>query len=471
MTMHRYCPLGTRRALRPRSTQGAFNRQPLGPWTPRVLMLGLFMSVSLALPGCGGGSATNPAASVVSTSRLDMELLVVDVTGAPIQGAVATFVSQGGEHTITTDAAGTASFRNQWPGEGTLSVAAAGFDSFGPVSLQGGTVSWQVTLYAIGAWAIGQPIVLGTRMIDRADDGSTLAFSVDIAVIDEHAEALETLTSAEFSVVIIDCGWGGPRDCASDAAGNATHNFAADGEAQAFELLYPSPRRPYLVEVLAERSTEIDWEKRIPMLKSFFAALGGNDTVSLSTVHSEGDGSAKRTVLGPFTSDGSTYFGAIDRLADPSGAPPPMLESLLEAIQRVALADGFGIPEVDRSVLVLSRAGMSVQEIGTATDLARQMGVHVSAIGSYNYGFPEIAVRTGGFAGEVDHDVRQFGPIFGAMDRLLAGVTPYYRMQFRIKGPPGTFVPGGNAKVNLNIRVPTPLPSNGLRATLDVAIP
>jgi hypothetical protein len=57
------------------------------------------------------------------------------------------------------------------------------------------------------------------------------------------------------------------------------------------------------------------------------------------------------------------------------------------------------------------------------------------------------------------------------MDRLLAGTTPYYRMQFRLTGPGGTFVPGGNAKVRLNIRVPTSLPSNGVMTTLDVAIP
>jgi hypothetical protein len=433
---------------------------------------------SLALSGCGGGGssgggAPNPVSTsgAVSTSRVDLEIRVVDVTGTPIPGAVATITSGGSATTLTTNAEGAARFRPLPADEARLSVTAAGFDPL-DVSVPAGTSqSLHVTLYAIGAWAIGQPIVLGTRMVERADDGSTLVFSFDMAVIGEHAEALETLTSDVFSVVTIDCGWGGPRDCASDSAGNATHNFEADGEAQAFELIYPSPRRPYLVEVLAERSNQIDWAKRIPMLKSFFAAVGGNDTVSLSTVHSVADGSAKRTEFGPFTNDGTTYFAAIDGLADPAGAPPPMLDSLLATIRRVASADGFGIPEVDRYVLVLSRAAMDVPEIDAATELARQNGVRISTIGSYDYGFPEIAVRSGGFASYAGvFDVRQLGPTFGAMDRLFAGVTPFYRMQFRIKGPPGTFVSGGNAKVNLNIRVPTPLPSTGLWTTVDVAI-
>jgi hypothetical protein len=67
-------------------------------------------------------------------------------------------------------------------------------------------------------------------------------------------------------------------------------------------------------------------------------------------------------------------------------------------------------------------------------------------------------------------DPRQLGPIFGAMDSLLAGTMPHYRLQFRINGMPGVFVAGGNAKVRLRVRVPTTLPSNGSIITFDVPI-
>jgi len=78
-------------------------------------------------------------------------------------------------------------------------------------------------------------------------------------------------------------------------------------------------------------------------------------------------------------------------------------------------------------------------------------------------------VRTGGFAVDVD-DPRQLGMVFGAMDRLLAGTMPYYRMQFLVVGSPGTFVSGGNAKIRLKVRVPTSIPSYGVPTGLDVAI-
>ena len=113
---------------------------------------------------------------------------------------------------------------------------------------------------------------------------------------------------------------------------------------------------------------------------------------------------------------------------------------------------------------------MTVSEIDEATSLARQLGVRISTVQSHNYGFPEMAVRTGGFVVEVE-DPRQLGMILGAMDALLAGTTPYYRMQFRIAGAAGTFVSGGNAKLWLTINVPTSLPHNGVYTSLDVAIP
>jgi hypothetical protein len=61
--------------------------------------------------------------------------------------------------------------------------------------------------------------------------------------------------------------------------------------------------------------------------------------------------------------------------------------------------------------------------------------------------------------------------IFGAIDRLLAGTMPFYRMEFELTGAPGTFVAGGNAKVRLHIDVPNSVSTRGLEAVADVAIP
>jgi hypothetical protein len=212
-----------------------------------------------------------------------------------------------------------------------------------------------------------------------------------------------------------------------------------------------------------------DWNARVPALKSFFTTLGGNDSASLASVQTEGQATTL-TVLGPFTSDGRTYLDAIDQLARPAGSTPAMLESLLESIRRAAAAGTGQIPGVERSVLVLATPWMSTSDIDAATALARQLGVRISTVVRDNYGFPEMSARTGGFVADVE-DPRQLGMVFGAMDRLLAGTAPYYRMQFRLVGSAGTFVSGGNAKVRLRIRVPTSIPSNGVTTSLDVAIP
>jgi hypothetical protein len=401
---------------------------------------------------------------------------VVDVTGLPIGGATVTVTAGNVQRQTTTSADGSAEVLDLPSGEVTVAVTAAGFESTtGSSKLQGGPVpsSWSVTLHAARAWAVGRAVVLGTRMIERAGDGSALTFSVDLAVIGENSEAPQTLTSSDFAIFQIDCGWGGPRDCASDAAGNATGSggqFSPDGPAQSFSLLLPSVRHPYLVGVLAERSTAVtDWNARVPALKSFFTTLGGNDSASLASVQTEGQATTL-TVLGPFTSDGRTYLDAIDQLARPAGSTPAMLESLLESIRRAAAAGTGQIPGVERTVLVLATPWMSTSDIDAATALARQLGVRISTVVRDNYGFPEMAARTGGLVADVE-DPRQLGMVFGAMDRLLAGTVPYYRMQFRLVGSAGTFVSRGNAKVRLRIRVPTSIPSNGVTTSLDVAIP
>jgi len=323
-------------------------------------------------------------------------------------------------------------------------------------------------LNAEGAWAVGRAVVLGTRVTELPSEGSSLNFSADVAVIDENSQALETLTSADFSIIFLDCGFGGPRDCASDAAGNETSAF--DGDLDDFiGLQPPSDRRPYAVDVVVERSDAItDWDEKAPALKRFFTMLGGNDVASLTSVQTE-KGSTTVTALGSFTNDGSTYLDAIDQLSRPAENPPELLESLNDSIRRAAAADGFDNSDFVRNVLVLARPDFNVSEISAATALAQQIGVRVNTVGPTNYGLPEIAMRTGGFVAEIV-DRRQFAIIFGAMDRLLSGTMPYYRIQFSLRGREGTFVSGGNVKVRLQIDVPHALPNRNI-VTMDVAIP
>ena len=434
----------------------------------------------LTLTGCSGGSdggSGTTSSPVVGTGTADIEFYVRDVTGAPIADAVVTVTAGADQWETVTDAEGEGAIADVPRQAYTLEVTAAGFETQAITRTPASSVErWGFTLEAEGAWAIGRTFVLDTRVIDRASDGTAMTFALDVAVFDGDAQPIETLTSAQFGFASYECGWGGPRDCASDADGNATGSggaFSVDGAAQAFELLPSSDRRPYVLGVLVERSTTgPNWTGRTTSLKSFFGALGGNDTASLMSVQWEG-GSAAFSVLGTFTSDGSTYFDAIDQLPGAAAGAPAMLDAVTQAIDRVAAADGLGLPDVERHVLVMAREGLSPSEFQLAAEHAGSLGVRVSTIletFSVWYGFSELAARTGGFVAGVD-DERQFELVMGALDPVLAGTTPIYRMQFRLTGDEGTFVSGGNAKLLLNVGVPSPLPNRGVWAPLDVAIP
>lgn len=438
----------------------------------------LIAALMLVVAGCSDGGSGAEARDEMAPVSATLEVRVVNVLDEPIGGAIVTVNSNGLQHQATTPASGNVSFAGLRSGPTTMSISADGFESESMLlELERGSQEWGFTLSSIGSWAIGRAIVLGTETVALADDGSHMTFSVDLAVIaGENSEPLQTLTEADFRIYIIDCGWGGSRDCASDAAANAAAGsgiYSSDGVARAFGLQPTWGRHPYVVGVLVERSGDgSEWDVKGPALGSFFTTLSGNDAVGLASVQVENDETTLK-VLGPFTSDGNVYLGTIARLGTPANHRPPLMQtSLLESIRWTAAAVANEFPEREATLLVLSNPAFSVAEIDEAVTFAQQSGVHISTVtNAYGgYGLPEMAVRTGGFVAQID-DIRQFGMTFSTMDQLLAGTLPFYRMQFQLTGVAGTFVPGGNVKVNLQIDVPTSVVNRGVLAQFDFAIP
>lgn len=448
----------------------------------KSLLHGIICVLLMVIAGCGGGSGgdgapqSSPGTGAATVSRVVVH--VQDVTGAPIVGATVTVTSGGIAQQRTTDGQGAATFDEIRGGSFEHSVTAAGFELFSAsTDSVGNTANVRVTMKAQDAWAIGSTLVLGSRVLERAADGSALTFSMDVAVVDADSRPIENLTASQFRIDLIDCGWGGPRDCASDADGRASGNhghFRVDGDAQNFTLQPPGTRRPYAVGVLAGRSASgPDWSAAGPALRSFFAALSGNDTASLMTVYPEGSATAFRS-YGSFTSDGSTFFDAIDDLATPVAGAPTMPAGVTEAITRTAEAEAFGLADVERHVLVIARQGLTAHEVRTTAQRAVDAGVKVSNIvniWSDEYGLSELAARSGGLIASTD-DPRQLGMVFGALDAALSGVLPSYRMEFRLTADASsTFMPGGNVKLHLVVSVPSPLPNRGVLALADIAIP
>ena len=395
-----------------------------------------------------------------------------------IAGATVTVDVGGKRITQMTADTGVATFTGLPTGKATLSVSASGFESRSDSGyvVSVGRQSWETKLEAPGGWAAGQAFILGTQQVARAADGSALTFSVDMAVTSgENPEPLYGLTDENFRLAPnFDCSWSGPRGCASDAAGNATAGGGqfqysiGNGAPLEFALQPTSMGHPYIVGLLAERSTNTSWNVEGPALKRFVAALSANAVVGLASVQ-ESSGSTTLTPLVAFTHDWTSFLNVIDRLGDPAGAQPSLLPSLLDAIRWTAAARDKDFPGMPATLLVFSPQDLAVRDIEQAVALALQTHVHISTVGEWIWGLPEMAVRTGGIIASVA-DRRQYAVAFAALDRGVAGALPYYRMQFNLTGKPGTFVPGGNVKVTLIISMRTPVPSRR-NYEINIALP
>jgi len=401
---------------------------------------------------------------------------LVDVHRTPVADITVTVAVGTSQRSKLSDADGVAIFDGVPVGPYTLTAKGDGFELLsvdGALSSRG--ERWELSLTRIDAWSYGPAIILGSQVIDRSVNGDSLVFSVDVAVIaGEAPEALETLTASDFSLDYFDCGWGGPRDCASDADGNAAlgyGNYRIDGPARAFALHPGSSRHPYLAGVVAERSGDgSDWDVKAPALKSYFSGISATNAAGLASVQAEQD-STTFTALGPFTSDGSSYFEAIDGLSGPAGAQPSFVQALPEAISWVATTSD--LPESEATLLWLSRGVyISLAERDEAVSLARQSGLHLSAVtGNWtDWELGELAMLTGGFVARIG-DMRQYRSVFGVMDQLLAGAMPFYRIEYRLTGEPGLFSPAGNVRAYMRIEVPAKFGTQPVYTHFDVAIP
>jgi hypothetical protein len=190
--------------------------------------------------------------------------------------------------------------------------------------------------------------------------------------------------------------------------------------------------------------------------------------VGLASVQ-ENSGSTTLTPLVEFTHDWNSLLKVIDRLGDPAGVKPSLLPSLLDAIRWTAAARDKDFPGMPATLLVLSPQDLPVRDIEQAVALALQTHVHISTVGDWQWGLPEMADRTGGIIASVA-ERRQYAVAFAALDQGVAGALPYYRMQFNLTGKPGTFVPGGNVKTTLIISVRTPVP-NRRNYEINIALP
>ena len=438
---------------------------------------------ALSLAGCdSSGSPESRTVRDVPVTTANLDVLVKNELGAALVDVPVTVEIGSLQFVANTGSQGRARFTGLPLRDSTVTVEADGYETWAYViGLQPGEQAWDAVLKADGAWALARALVLGTDTVDLAADGTSLTFSVDVAVVSgETLQPVTNLADSNFRIYTIECGWGGSRDCASDAAGNLTGAYgiySTDGVASAFELRSASTGAPWIAGVLVEPFWG-SWDRDTlgPALKSFLAGVGGDNAVGLASLAIAGwwdydyGEATTLTVHGPFTSDGAVYAADVDTLGEPTADGSYVYEgrlqaSLLHSIEWTATAAG-DFPGRTPTLLLAAQPFLSLAEIDEAVTLARDAGVRISAIGGYH---PELALRTGGFIMDLD-DARQYATAFGAMNRALAGELPFYRMQFTVTGDAGTFVPGGNARIYLHMDTPSPILNRGAQTVFDVTI-
>lgn len=433
----------------------------------------IVLSLVVLLFACSGGSSGNPF-DAGAGRRYDITFEVKDVNERPISNARVQIRSGTTQLQALTDGAGEVTFTRLTAEQIVVDITADDFEPLTDQVVDPAEVGRGMgfTLAAEGAWAVGRPLILGTRVLEREDDGRAMTVLLDIAVIGGNSAPIRNLTGADFSWRGYEC-WA-PSYCASDAEDNfAGHGgaFSVEGIPQLRAFQEGGVRHPYIAGIAVERYDQYNEQEQIAALRRYFADLGGNDKAALFDYQHDGSG-VVLTTRGEFTNAGEILAAAADDLAQPAGATPPVAQVLTPLLSAVAAEEGFGLPGTLRhAVLLANRAELFLDEIRSVARTAVDAGVRIDAVEAFNNGLSRLAMRTGGASVQVS-DRRQLPMVLGAMDALMAGTLPYYQLELRLVGAADqTFVPGGNASFALEVAIPADIPVRPAVVICDVAIP
>jgi hypothetical protein len=214
--------------------------------------------------------------------------------------------------------------------------------------------------------------------------------------------------------------------------------------------------------MLLDQSGSIDdtdpADSRIQAAKLFMSALAGGDTALLAAFAS-GNGSLGADVVtfgSGFTTDGRSYFGTLDSLADSVGGGTPLYRAVVTMIHQTA----DRAPSTNRAVVVFTDGQDTdgQNDIDDIAQAAAARGVAVFTVGlstgSDASVLAQIAGRTGGAAFWAA-DARQLVSYYRTLGNILRGTAPTYRTSWRMSRSVGTF--GSGSWVTTSVRVKTPV--------------
>jgi hypothetical protein len=358
---------------------------------------------------------------------------VVDVDGRPLAG-VNVCVS-GAPDCVATDAAGRAAFPR-------VPVGIRGLDASDPDFLpafQTVQVTENVTGQARVAMTPGNrytTAVLATAGRLR-DDPATLDVDVDFVLVDGDGAPVTSLSGADVTLEGFDCGF---AYCGAGLGGG----FSPLG-ASTLAPIAAGARQPYAAVMLIDpgtvnRSRTVDAPEFAPGLARFVTSATARDRVIVAAPQAIDGSCALRTVA--LVASG----GAAGTVSLPPGATagcPIELSDLIAAALPLAASATGSVSPTRRAVIVLTERGydLDARAADAVVDAAAARGISLWLV-SLGGGSGASARTRGGFL-DVHQSRGQLRPAFAALDALLSGTLPAFRLTgtYRTGGEP--FRPGG----------------------------
>lgn len=424
--------------------------------THLLSLAGLCLVALLTACGSGSGSGSGGTASGSSISPRksgSLNVLVVDELGAPIRAASVHITRDGTEVAQKlTDSRGEAAFASL-PAE-SLVVSVYSNDHHQPTDrrievIPGMSTRAEVTLKPRST---ATAVVLGTRKVGIGDDGRTLQFEADIAVLDQNGDALVSLSQADFVLDQWDCGWGG---CINGPGGSEVGSWlVTSSQPFQFGLVPGAGRTPFAVGFLLDlgQGREGDEPGRSEALVEFLHGFGGNDRVLLAGYRVPHEGSAIYP-SGEFVTDGRSLVPFVQQLMIGMEDPRTLadvVEPMLDYLQERS-------PALPTTLVVVGAAaagcgGAWPTSCGALAERSRAAGIPITIMGSGG-GAEDLSHLTGGAYFNVNFPA-QYRTALRGLTAVLGGEIAFYRMRYTVRLDDASVVaPGNTLHTSVTVRL------------------
>ena len=369
-----------------------------------------------------------------------------------------------------TDANGEAVVRNAPDDVFAISLEADAIFgiSYEPSKPAENLMEFDVTLHPFASLSPG---IGGVAVTSVSTDARQLTFSARLYVIESHAEE--------------DAWWWGSIDvapCNSCIEGSGNFTAAYSGTTLSNELMEPEPvSDPVAIALLLDQGESVtvnDLEdRRLLAAKYLPTRLDPGDAMALAAFAADDAGTGQAALLPTqpvtnfpvenpdFTTDGRSYFAAIDSLATLEGGGSPLFDAVGEMVGFTASAAPL---DSRRAVVVVTGGGAidcgDAAECQTAHELlldqSASTGVAVVAVGRADSGGRFDRKGLGPFAQSENGTVfwaenaRQMPTILGRVPEVLDGRHTAMDVTIELESPvAGAFASGNTVSGNLQVIV------------------